>query len=188
MFTFPKHHFDPGFIFAGFVSLNSTLNIYIADTIHPSCYVCKLAIYNSLICCHLFDRILLQSFFDSFNCGIIFMHCLSWTVVLCEYTIIFNSYYEYVIWKVKKKTELIILGVQYLLNSVILFMNSLFPIISRIYPLRVQRDGCIENTVPCCNSSSSPIETYRRWSSTSINFTHESWQIDKYSEMFNVTF
>lgn len=26
MFTFPKHHFDPGFIFAGFVSLFHNIN------------------------------------------------------------------------------------------------------------------------------------------------------------------
>jgi hypothetical protein len=32
MFTFPKHHFDPGFIFAGFVSLHSILNVYVVDT------------------------------------------------------------------------------------------------------------------------------------------------------------
>lgn len=29
MFTFPKHHFDPGFIFAGFVSLS----VYLRDVL-----------------------------------------------------------------------------------------------------------------------------------------------------------
>jgi hypothetical protein len=29
MFTFPKHHFDPGFIFAGFVSFSNTLCMYL---------------------------------------------------------------------------------------------------------------------------------------------------------------
>lgn len=33
MFTFPKHHFDPGFIFAGFVSFHSILNVYVVDTV-----------------------------------------------------------------------------------------------------------------------------------------------------------
>lgn len=73
MFTFPKHHFDPGFIFAGFVSLNSALSMYLVDVIHPSCYICRLAIYDSLICCQPLDRILLQSLFESFNCGIVFI-------------------------------------------------------------------------------------------------------------------
>jgi NhaP-type Na+/H+ and K+/H+ antiporters len=33
MFTFPKHHFDPGFIFAGFVSLHCIFSVYLVDTI-----------------------------------------------------------------------------------------------------------------------------------------------------------
>jgi len=33
MFTFPKHHFDPGFIFAGFVSLHCIFIGYLVDTV-----------------------------------------------------------------------------------------------------------------------------------------------------------
>lgn len=33
MFTFPKHHFDPGFIFAGFVSLHCVFTICLVDKI-----------------------------------------------------------------------------------------------------------------------------------------------------------
>jgi len=33
MFTFPKHHFDPGFIFAGFVSLHCIFIVYLVDTV-----------------------------------------------------------------------------------------------------------------------------------------------------------
>lgn len=33
MFTFPKHHFDPGFIFAGFVSLRCIFIVYFVDTV-----------------------------------------------------------------------------------------------------------------------------------------------------------
>lgn len=33
MFTFPKHHFDPGFIFAGFVSLHCIFIVHVEDTV-----------------------------------------------------------------------------------------------------------------------------------------------------------
>ena len=33
MFTFPKHHFDPGFIFAGFVSLHCIFVVYLVHSV-----------------------------------------------------------------------------------------------------------------------------------------------------------
>lgn len=82
MFTFPKHHFDPGFIFAGFVSFYSALSIYLVYIIHPSCYICKLAIYDSLIYCQPLDRMLLQSFFESFN--VVLSSCTAFLELLCS--------------------------------------------------------------------------------------------------------
>lgn len=107
MFTFPKHHFDPGFIFAGFVSLNGALNMYLVDIRHPFCYIRKLAIYSSLTCCQPLDTILLQNFFESFNCGITFMHCPSWTTMLHEYTIMFVGLKSIIVCTIFVKLDLI---------------------------------------------------------------------------------
>jgi hypothetical protein len=48
MFTFPKHHFDPGFIFAGFVSLHCIFSICLVDKIMRATVLMLQGVFQSL--------------------------------------------------------------------------------------------------------------------------------------------